>query len=66
MPSPVELRQPNAGSIVFRVGVASETILEIKADGRLFWRGREVETDDDLRKAMVELSGAIVGMSKDR
>ena len=27
----------------------------VEADGRLFWKGREVESDDELRSAMLEI-----------
>jgi len=30
-------------------------IIRIDLEGRLFWHGREVETDDDFRKVMLEL-----------
>lgn len=32
-----------------------EVVLEIKADGRIFWRGREVESDDQFRAAMMDV-----------
>ena len=34
-------------------------VIRIGPDGRLFWRGREVETDDDFRAAMLDLSAAL-------
>ena len=33
-------------------------VIRIGPDGRLFWRGREVETDDDFRGAMMDLATA--------
>ena len=33
-------------------------VISIGPDGRLFWRGREVETDDDFRGAMMDLAAA--------
>jgi hypothetical protein len=30
-------------------------IIRIDLEGRLFWHGREVETDDDFRAAMLDL-----------
>lgn len=39
---------------------ANEEILSIKKDGRIFWRQREVVTDDDLRAAMQEIFKALV------
>ena len=33
-------------------------VIRIGPDGRLFWRGREVETDDDFRGAMMDLAAA--------
>lgn len=35
-------------------------VLSIKKDGRIFWRQREVETDDDLRSAMKEFAKALI------
>lgn len=37
----------------------SKPIIEIQPDGRIFWRGREVESDEDFRKAMIELAVTI-------
>jgi hypothetical protein len=31
-------------------------VVSIEQDGRILWRGREVETDDDFRAAMLDLS----------
>ena len=36
----------------------STEVIRIGPDGRLFWRGREVETDDDFRGAMMDLAAA--------
>lgn len=38
---------------------ASTEVIRIGPDGRLFWRGREVETDDDFRGAMMDLTAAL-------
>ena len=45
---------PNEYALQFHA--ASETIISIATNGRIFWRGREVETDDDFRAAMIELA----------
>lgn len=37
-------------------GNQSKEIIRIAQDGRIFWHGREVETDDDFRGAMMELA----------
>lgn len=39
-------------------------IIRIAPDGRVFWRQREVETDDDFRKAMLDLANAIRGNAR--
>ena len=31
-------------------------VLRIENDGRIFWNGREVESDDEFRKAMMEVA----------
>ncbi|MFI3218333.1 MAG: hypothetical protein QX189_04360 [Methylococcales bacterium] len=37
-------------------------VLRIDGEGRIYWLGREVESDADLRKAMLGLCEAIRGM----
>ncbi len=37
-----------------------QEVLRITPDGRIFWKQREVETDDDFRAAMLALSDALV------
>lgn len=36
--------------------VNQKPIIVVKPDGTIFWKGREVETDDDFRAAMIELA----------
>ena len=38
----------------------AQEIISIKMDGRVFWKGREVETDDDFRAAMMELNRQLI------
>lgn len=35
-------------------------VIRIDADGKLFWHGREVETDTDFRSAMLELAKNLI------
>ncbi|MBY0498865.1 MAG: hypothetical protein K2P74_04500 [Nitrosomonas sp.] len=35
-------------------------VIRIDGDGRIFWNKREVETDDELRAAMMELKSVFV------
>ena len=37
-------------------------VLRIDKDGRIFWRGREVESDDEFRAAMLEVRDVMVGI----
>ena len=37
---------------------ANTEVIRIGPKGHLFWRGREVETDDDFRGAMMDLAAA--------
>jgi hypothetical protein len=37
----------------------STEVIRIGPEGHLFWRGREVETDDDFRGAMMDLAAAM-------
>lgn len=38
---------------------SGETVITIKPDGRVLWRGREIETDQDFRSAMMDLAKEI-------
>ena len=38
------------------LNVGGSMIITIDPAGRLFWHGREVETDDDFRAAMLDLA----------
>lgn len=40
-------------------------VMRIEQDGRIFWKGREVDTDEDFRVAMLELRDAMMaGMGR--
>jgi len=41
-----------------------QEIIRIQYDGRLFWKGREVETDEDFRAAMMDLAKSQLELSK--
>lgn len=43
-------------TIELRESKPVEEILRIDPDGRLFWRGREVETDAGMREALLDLA----------
>ena len=47
-------RDTPANSITFTP--AGKEVLRIANDGRIFWNGREVESDDEFRAAMLDLS----------
>jgi len=36
-------------------------IIRIAHDGRIYWKQREVETDDEFRQAMMDLANAMRG-----
>jgi hypothetical protein len=38
-----------------------EVVIRISHDGRLFWHGREVETDTEFRGAMMDLARRLWG-----
>lgn len=44
-----------ASSITFAPNCNKE-VIRIDSEGRLFWNGREVTTDDDFRSAMLDLA----------
>jgi hypothetical protein len=48
-PNTIEIRQNNPPREVIRIA----------PDGKLFWNEREVETDDDFRKAMLDLADVL-------
>ena len=50
------VNQSKFDTIFFR---ASKEVVRIANDGRIFWNGREVESDDDFRAAMMDLVGAL-------
>lgn len=37
-------------------------VFRVDPTGRIFWRGREVETDSDFRSSMMDLKDAIANM----
>jgi len=37
-----------------------DEVIRIAHDGRLFWRGREVESDEALREALLDLRDALM------
>jgi hypothetical protein len=39
---------------------ATTEVLRIDPEGRIFWKQREVETDDEFRAAMLELRNALM------
>ena len=57
----IEVRKPDI--ITVRDTDATE-IIRIDPTGRIFWKQREVETDDEFRKAMLDLADALKGRSK--
>lgn len=46
-------------SSIIKVDSGMEEIIRIADDGRIYWKGREVETDDDFRSAMLDLKKAL-------
>jgi len=53
----IEAKQSQTNLFVIRQE-PTIAVISIGPDGRLFWRGREVETDDDFRGAMMDLAAA--------
>jgi len=44
---------------IINVCSSGKEVVRIEPDGKIFWLGREVETDDDFRAAMLELAKAL-------
>jgi hypothetical protein len=42
------------------VGAEGEQLFAIACDGRVFWRRREIETDDELRAALTEAAATLL------
>jgi len=53
----IEAKQTPTNILEIRKDASTE-VIRIGPDGRLFWRGREVETDDNFRRAMMHLAAA--------
>ena len=53
------IKQTTPGDILTVRKDPQTEVIRIGPDGRLFWRGREVETDDDFRAAMLDLAAAL-------
>lgn len=53
----IENRENNLipNTITFRTNEPPAEIIRIAGDGRIYWREREVETDQDFRNAMLDL-----------
>ena len=45
----------------FRASINLAEVLRIEPDGRLFWKVREVESDAELRAAMLDIKAALWG-----
>lgn len=56
--SPFVLHNPNILTIT---PSGKCEVIRIDPEGRLFWNGREVETDDDFRAAMLDLAKYLRG-----
>lgn len=62
MLSPAPPAMLDTHPMLFRIRggkLVAESILSITKEGRIFWKGREVETDDELRAAMIGLAKAM-------
>jgi hypothetical protein len=51
-----ELAMRNAPDILTLRESNQSEVIRVAPDGRIFWHGREVETDDDFRAAMLDLA----------
>lgn len=56
-----ECVDPFAHSIEFHGTEINQVILQIKPDGTVLWKGREVESDADFRAAMMEVHQHMCG-----
>ena len=43
----------------FKISSDGKEVIRIDHEGRIFWKGREVETDDEFRSAMLGLKKAL-------
>lgn len=50
---------PTAGNIQFNNGDGKK-VIEFCSDGKLMWNDREVETDEELKKAVIEIRDILV------
>jgi len=54
---------PSPSSLVI-YGYSPEEVLRIDPEGRIFWKGCEVESDADFRAAMLEVHDALTGVRR--
>lgn len=43
---------------------AEKEVIRVDKEGKLYWNGREVETDEYFRKAMLDLADCLCGTSR--
>ncbi len=43
---------------------AGDEVIRIGPNGDIFWKGREIETDDQFKKCMVELANYFMGVKQ--
>lgn len=55
-----EIVEPNTITVFTR---NQETpVIKIDPDGRIFWNGREVESDDEFKGAMMDMRNCLMGI----
>ena len=47
--------EPEDSAIIIKRFDPVEEVVRIEGDGRIFWKGREVETDEEFRGMVVDL-----------
>ena len=55
----MDLSIPNEQADLLTVNQQARPIVCIAADGRIFWLGREVTSDEDFRSAMLEVAATL-------
>lgn len=45
-----------------QIRTQGEIVILIQPDGRIFWKGREVETDEEYRKVVIEMLKLLSGV----
>lgn len=59
----IVIRDSSACDTLLICGKDAKEVIRIANDGGIYWNGREVETDEDFKAAMLEMREYLMGMT---